>query len=85
MIVCNEEVIYSYHFPPTLQTAEATGTQVRSSLKQAVGQYEREMIVDALKSTRGNCTKAAKLLQTTQRIPGYKIRKYGIVPGKYKV
>ncbi len=85
VIVCNEEVIYSYHFPPTLQTAEATGTQVRSPLRQAVGQFEREMIVDALKSTRGNCTKAAKLLQTTQRILGYKIRKYGIVPGKYKV
>ncbi len=84
VIVCNEEVLYSYHFPPTLQTAEATGTQVRAPLKQAVGQYEREMIVDALKSTRGNCTKAAKLLQTTQRILGYKIRKYGIVPAKYK-
>jgi Nif-specific regulatory protein len=84
VIVCNEEVIYSYHFPATLQTAEATGTQVRTSLKAAVAQFEREMIIDALKSTRGNRTKAAQLLQTTDRILGYKIQNYGIEPRKYK-
>jgi Nif-specific regulatory protein len=84
VIVCNEEVIYSYHFPATLQTAEATGTQVRSSLKSAVAHYERDLIIDALKSTRGNRSKAAKLLQTTERILGYKIQNYEIEPSKYK-
>lgn len=84
VIVCNEEVIYSYHFPATLQTAEATGTQVRSSLKSAVSHFERDLIIDALKSTRGNSIKAAKLLQTTERILGYKIRNYKIEPQKYK-
>lgn len=85
VIVCNEEVIYSYHFPPTLQTAEATGTQVRTALSTAVAHFERELIIDALKSTRGKRSKAAKLLQTTDRILGYKVRKYGIDPRKYKV
>ncbi len=84
VIVCNEEVIYSYHFPATLQTAEATGTQVRSSLKSAVSHFERDLIIDALKSTRGNRIKAAKLLQTTERVLGYKIRNYKIEPQKYK-
>ena len=84
VIVCNEEVIYSYHFPPTLQTAEATGTLMRAPLKMAVGHYERELIIDALKSARGNCSKAAKLLQTTERILGYKIRAHAIEPRKYR-
>jgi Nif-specific regulatory protein len=84
VIVCSEEVIYSYHFPPTLQTAEATGTPVREPLKAAVARLERELIIDALKSTRGNRSKAARLLQTTDRIMGYKVEAYGIDPRKYR-
>lgn len=84
VIVCNEEVIYSYHFPATLQTAEATGTQVRAPLKAAVAQFEKELIIDALKSTRGNRAKAARLLQTTERILNYRIRSLGIDPRRYK-
>lgn len=84
VILCNEEVIYSYHFPPTLQTAEATGTHPRVPLKAAVAQFERELIIDALKSTRGNRAKAAKLLQTTERILNYRIRSLNIDPKRYK-
>jgi Nif-specific regulatory protein len=36
------------------------------------------MIQDALKSTRGNVAKAAKQLDSSERILGYKIKKYGI-------
>ena len=43
------------------------------------------MIIDALKSTRGNRSKAAKALRTTERILGYKIKNYEIDPKKYKV
>jgi Nif-specific regulatory protein len=31
-----------------------------------------------LKTTRGNRARSAKLLDTTERIIGYKIKKYGI-------
>lgn len=84
VIVCNEEVIYSYHFPATLQTAEATGTQLRAPLKATVAQFEKELIIDALKSTRGNRAKAARLLQTTERILNYRIKSLGIDPLRYK-
>ena len=84
VIVCNEEVIYSYHFPPTLQTAEATGTHLRTPLKAAVAQFEKELIIDALKSTRGNRAKAARLLQTTERILNYRIRSLNIDPKRYR-
>ena len=36
------------------------------------------MIQDALKTTGGNVAKAAKLLDSTERILGYKIKKYEI-------
>jgi Nif-specific regulatory protein len=78
VLVCEGQVIHSYHLPPTLQTAEASGTVARASLADAVDSFERDLIVDALKTTRGNRAKAAKLLSTTERIMGYKVRKYAI-------
>ena len=84
VILCDDRVIRSYHLPPTLQMAEHTGTQQQRSLKEAVVQLEKELIVDALKSSRGNVRKASKMLQSTERILGYKIKKYGIVPSQFK-
>ena len=78
VIVCDDNVIHSYHLPPTLQTAEASGTVMGLSLKDATENYERELIQDALKTTRGNRARAARLLQTTERIIGYKVRALGI-------
>ena len=78
VIVCDDKVIHSYHLPPTLQTAEASGTVMGLSLSEATENYERELIQDALKTTRGNRARAARLLQTTERIIGYKVRKLGI-------
>lgn len=78
VLVCEGEVIHSYHLPPSLQTAEASGTVMRTSLGEAVETYERDLILDTLKSTRGNRARAAKLLRTTERIIGYKVKKYGI-------
>jgi Nif-specific regulatory protein len=42
------------------------------------------MIIDALKSSRGNMTKAAEQLGITERIIGLRVRKYGIIPKKYR-
>jgi Nif-specific regulatory protein len=64
--------------PPTLQTAEGSGTVTRTSLQQAVETYEKDLIMDALKTTRGNRARAARLLDTTERILGYKVEKYEI-------
>ena len=78
VLVCESSVIHGYHLPPTLQTAEASGTIMRVSLAEAVDSYEKDLILDALKTARGNRAKAAKLLQTTERIMGYKVKKYTI-------
>src|SRR5262249_39197384 len=84
VVVCEEHVLHAHHLPPTLQTAEASGTGVRRSLSAAVGAYERDIIADALKTSRGNRAKAARLLDSTERIIGYKIRKYGLDPARYR-
>jgi Nif-specific regulatory protein len=84
VLMADDKVIHSYHFPPTLQTAEASGTQIRTPLSTALIKYEREMIIDALKSARGNKAKAARLLSTTERIIGYRIEKLSIDPERYR-
>ena len=78
MLVCDESVVHAHHLPPTLQTAEASDTFTTSSLAEAVGAYEKDLIQDALKTTRGNRLQAAKLLNSTERIISYKVKKYDI-------
>ncbi|MDZ7346208.1 MAG: sigma 54-interacting transcriptional regulator [candidate division KSB1 bacterium] len=85
VLVCDDQVIHSYHLPPTLQTAESSGTLPRISLEAAVANYEKELIQDALKATHGNRAKAARLLDTTERIIGYKIQKYQIDVERFKL
>jgi Nif-specific regulatory protein len=78
VLVCDAQVIHGHHLPPSLQTADASGTVTRVSLKDAVEGFERDLIQDALKTTRGNRAKAARLLDTTERILNYKVRNLGI-------
>ena len=85
VLICDEESIKSYHLPPTLQTAETTGNRNPLSLATAVENFERELIIDALKKCKGNQTKAAKQIDTSLRIINYKIHKYHIRPQDFKV
>ena len=84
VMVCDSNVIHGHHLPPTLQTAEVTDTQPRLTLTAAVEAFERDLIQDALKSTRGNIAEAARMLDSTERIVGYKIGKYAIDPKRFK-
>jgi Nif-specific regulatory protein len=84
VLVCDGHVIHAHHLPPTLQTAEASGTVTRLSLKDALAAYEKDLIQDALKTTRGHRAEAARLLNTTERILNYQVRKYGIDWQRFK-
>jgi Nif-specific regulatory protein len=84
VIDCDSNVIHGHHLPPTLQTAEMSGTETRLTLTAAVDAFERDLIQDALKSTRGNVAKAARMLDSTERILGYKIKQYGISAKRFK-
>src|SRR2546430_3621124 len=84
VLMFDGEVIHGHHLPPSLQTAEASGTVTRMALKDAVSSYEKDLIQDALKTTRGNRAKAARLLDTTERIVNYKVRTYGIDARRFR-
>ncbi len=84
VLLCEEGAIHSYHLPPTLQTGTESDTLPARSLEEAVENLEREMIIDALKNTRGNTTQAAALLKTTLRKFAYKAKQYGIGYRQYR-
>lgn len=82
--VCDGNVIHGRHLPPTLQTAEESGTEANVTLASAIAAFEKDLIQDALKSTRGNIARAASMLDSTERILGYKIKKYAIDARRFK-
>ena len=73
-------VIHSHHLPPSLQSAESTNTQVHGTLQESLDNLERELLMDALKSTKGNMAKAARMLGITERIMGLRVKKHDIDP-----
>ena len=54
------------------------------SLADRVARFERGLIEEALRSTRGNRARAARLLRTTQRILGYRVQQYGIDCSRFR-
>jgi Nif-specific regulatory protein len=84
VLVCDGGVLHAHHLPPTLQTAEVSGTLPRQSLESAMSAYEKDLLLDALKIARGNAAKAARILQTTERIFAYRLRRHGIDAARFR-
>ena len=84
VLLSREGVIYGYHLPPTLQTSTYTGTIPYGTLQSELERLERDLIMDALKTTRGNIAKATQILGTSERIIGLRIQKYDIEPKRYR-
>jgi Nif-specific regulatory protein len=83
VVLCDGPVLNCRHFPPTLQTAEASGTGATGTLAGQVHALERDLILDALKSAAGNQAGAARLLGTTERMLRYRVKKLGISPDRF--
>ncbi|MCL6622181.1 MAG: nif-specific transcriptional activator NifA [Syntrophobacterales bacterium] len=92
LLVCDGDTILASHLPPTLQVrftsrpgpGEGDSCPVRLSLAAQVETLERELITEALIACKGNQSKAAHYLDTSLRILGYKIRRYGIEPRRFR-
>ena len=78
VILAEDGVIHGYDLPPSLQTSTESGTAFGCSLESKVQAVEHEMIVEALKTHRGNMTEAARDLGLTRRILGLRMEKHGI-------
>ncbi|MBN1501296.1 MAG: sigma 54-interacting transcriptional regulator [Spirochaetes bacterium] len=85
VIVSREEVIRSYHLPPTLQMAsKSESSHAKRNYDEIIRGYEKEIITDHLKMTAGNITQAANILGTTKRILTYKVNNLGIDYKKFR-
>ncbi len=84
VLICDSDVIQSLHLPPTLQSGTSNSGKPLS-MSAMVANFERELIIEALKQCNGNQTRAAKYLDTSLRIINYKIHNYGIDPKQFKV
>jgi len=80
VLLCNEDVIRSEHMPPSLQIIKKDESVARRSLNEIIENMEQELIVDALKKFDGHQRKTARELGISERILGYKIKKYNIHP-----
>jgi Nif-specific regulatory protein len=83
-IMSTDGVIRSHNLPPTLQTAQSSGTENKGTLYSIMERVEKQLIVDALTSSLGNINKAALMLGITERIMGLRIKKYDLETKKYK-
>jgi Nif-specific regulatory protein len=78
ILLASDGVIHGHHLPPTLQMPEGAELDRAGSFTTRVALLERDMIVDALKSTGGNIAAAARQLGITSRVARYKIKGLGI-------
>jgi Nif-specific regulatory protein len=78
LILSDDGVIHAYHLPPSLQSPESSGTQYRGSLEDRLRAVERELIVDALKASRGNMAKASRELGVSERVMALRVSNLGI-------
>lgn len=84
VLLSNEGVIRGHHLPPSLQIAESAGVESGQNLKTMLESMERELIVDSLKSSKGNMAKAARELGLTERVMGLRARKYHLDPKNFR-
>ncbi len=84
VLVSEDEVLHGFHLPPSLQTAEASGTVTVGPLQATLDNVEREMLIEALKTGRGNMAKAARSLGMTERLIGLRVKKHGIDPRRFR-
>jgi Nif-specific regulatory protein len=84
VLLTNDDVVHGHHLPPTLQTAEASNTPMKGTLEECMERVEREMIIESLKTAKGNKAKAARELGITERLMGLRVAKYGVETKQFR-
>jgi DNA-binding NtrC family response regulator len=84
-MVMSDGVISPEHLPPAIQRAAQTrpaaaesAPVLTGSLDEALEEWERRMILDALSQTQGVQARAAKVLGVSERSLWYRIKKLGV-------
>ena len=78
VLMARDDVILGHHLPPSLQLPEGAVSDAPLGLQSQIDRFEQDLLVDALKASRGNMAKAARALAITERQMGLRVRKYAI-------
>ena len=84
VLLTTDDVVHGHHLPPTLQTAEASNTKMSGTLEETLFRVEHEMLIEALKNSKGNRASAARELGITERLMGLRVKTHNIEPRSYK-
>ena len=88
VMATNDSSISGYNLPASIRGASLTHRNLPYGedidFNSMVESFERELITESLKISRGNAADAARRLGITQRMINYKIKRYGIVPAWFK-
>ena len=84
VLLTDSDVIHARHLPPTLQAPAAGGGAKPGTLQAQLDNLERDLIVDALKASRGNMAKAARALGITERVMGLRVNKHDVNPKRFR-
>lgn len=75
--------INAHDLPPTLQTGSASNTALirdnKTPLATILDNFEREILIEALKRNNGNLSAAGRELRVSPRMMHYKVKKMGII------
>lgn len=82
VILSTDGVIHSYHLPPSLQKPAGDEDSLGASgtLTEVMDRVEKEILVEELRKTGGNLSRAARNLGVTERVMGLRVQKHGIRP-----
>ena len=86
LLACDRSVVQPAHLPVTLRTHAAMTAVATAplSLEAAVDALEARLIRWALEIVRGNRSRAARWLDTSERVLNYKMKKLGIDHMQYR-
>ena len=77
-LLSEDDVIHAHHLPPSLQTAQETGTALQGSLDDKLRALEYQTIVEALENSNGHIGEAARELGLSRRVLGIRMARHGI-------
>ena len=84
VLLSDDEVIHGHHLPPTLQTAEASGTVPRGTLRATLERVERELLAGGAEVLSREHGVGRASLGITERIMGLRVRKYRLESRRFR-
>ena len=83
MILNNEPATDEHLIKSIPQNSDSSLATGNGSLKDSINDFERSLIIEALKRSNGNLAAAARDMRTTARIVRYKVEELGIDNKQY--